>query len=232
MRSVLEVTGTTVITPRPRRVAAALAASLLTTTAGRIFLASDPRAGSRLTWTISPRRTSVGQAVAGGGGPCPRIIAGTPGGPGLLVCVFKLAGPQEPDGPVHDRGPGPDALSLGVGIEEIHVIVRQAHTDLHTLNTTSGTTRVVANSSETLDDGGRGHGATGAHGDQGGGGVPALQLMQGGGDQPGSGAADRVAEGDRAAVDVDLVRVGPVHAEPGQDHRGERLVDLEQGDVA
>jgi hypothetical protein len=45
----LEVTGTTVTTPRPRRVAVALAASLLTTTADRVLLASHPRVGSRLT---------------------------------------------------------------------------------------------------------------------------------------------------------------------------------------
>src|SRR5262249_41349601 len=51
-----EVTGTTVITPRPRRAAVALAASLLTTTAGRILLASDPSVGARFTVTISPRR--------------------------------------------------------------------------------------------------------------------------------------------------------------------------------
>ena len=59
-----------------------------------------------------------------------------------------------------------------------------------------------------------------------------LQLVQRGGDQPGAGAADRVAERDRAAVDVDPVRVGLVHAQPGQHHRRERLVDLEQVDVA
>jgi hypothetical protein len=40
--------------------------------------------------------------------------------------------------------------------------------------------------SEALDDGGGGHGAAGAHGDQGGGGVPPFQLVQGGGDQPGA----------------------------------------------
>jgi hypothetical protein len=56
---VLEVTGTTVITPRPSRAAVLLAASLLTTTGGRVLLAADPRAGSRSTVTISPRRTQV-----------------------------------------------------------------------------------------------------------------------------------------------------------------------------
>lgn len=59
MRAVFEVTGTTVMTPRLSRVAVALAASLLTTTAGRLLLASEPRAGSRLTVTISPRRIQL-----------------------------------------------------------------------------------------------------------------------------------------------------------------------------
>jgi hypothetical protein len=39
---VFEVTGTTVMTPRPSLVAVALAASLLTMTTGRVLLASDP----------------------------------------------------------------------------------------------------------------------------------------------------------------------------------------------
>ncbi len=38
----------------------ALAMSLLTTTAGRLLLASDPRTGSRSTNRISPRRISSG----------------------------------------------------------------------------------------------------------------------------------------------------------------------------
>src|ERR1035437_7346686 len=59
MRAVFEVTGTTVTTPRPRRVAAVLAASLLTRAAGRGLLASDPRAVSRLAVTISPRRIQL-----------------------------------------------------------------------------------------------------------------------------------------------------------------------------
>src|SRR5208337_1999234 len=58
-RVVFEVTGTTVITPRPSWAAVALAASLLTITAGRVLLASDPREGSRLTMTISPRRIQL-----------------------------------------------------------------------------------------------------------------------------------------------------------------------------
>src|SRR5215469_8721526 len=143
MRPVLEVTGTTVITPRPRRAAAALAASLLTTTAGRILLASDPRAGSRLTWTISPRRTSVAKAVACGDFPRLGVTGRAPGRPRLLVRVLELAGPQQAHGRVHDRGPGRHPLSTGVRVEELHVLGRQAHTNFHTSNTTLSTTRVV-----------------------------------------------------------------------------------------
>ena len=43
----------------------ALAASLLTITAGRDLLASDPMAGSRLSVTMSPLRISAADAVAG-----------------------------------------------------------------------------------------------------------------------------------------------------------------------
>src|SRR5215469_319300 len=143
MRPVLEVTGTTVITPRPRRVAAALAASLLTTTAGRILFASDRRAGSRLTWTISPRRTSVAKAVACGGFPRLGVTGCAPGRPRLLVRVLELAGPQQSHSPVHDRGPGLNPLSPGVRVEELHVLGRQAHTNFHTSNATWSTTKVV-----------------------------------------------------------------------------------------
>ena len=61
--------------------------------------------------------------------------------------------------------------------------------------------------SDPLDDRAGRHRATGAHRDQRGGLVAPLQLVQRGGDQPGAGRADRVTEGDRAAVDVDLVHV-------------------------
>ena len=46
------------------------------------------------------------------------------------------------------------------------------------------------------------------------------------------GGAERVAEGDGAAVDVDLRQVGADLAGPRQHDRGEGLVDLEQVDVA
>src|SRR6476659_1678947 len=49
---------------------------------------------------------------------------------------------------------------------------------------------------------------------------------------PGAGGADRVAHGDRAAVDVDVARVDPQVLHRLQRHRGERLVDLVKVDVA
>ena len=60
----------------------------------------------------------------------------------------------------------------------------------------------------------------------------ALELVQRGGDQPAAGAADRMAEGDGATVDVHLVHVGFVHLRPGQHDRREGLVDLDEVDVA
>ena len=48
---------------------------------------------------------------------------------------------------------------------------------------------------------------------------------------PGAGHADRVAERDRAAVDVDLVGVDAQLPGRGQADRGERLVDLDQVEV-
>ena len=54
----LDVTGTTVTTPRPNRSAVLFAPSLLTMTAGRRLFDSDPTTGSRSTQRISPRRTN------------------------------------------------------------------------------------------------------------------------------------------------------------------------------
>ena len=54
------------------------------------------------------------------------------------------------------------------------------------------------------------------------------ELVQQRGDDPRPARADRVAERDRAAVDVDLVPVEAELATVGQHLRGERLVDLDQ----
>ena len=57
-------------------------------------------------------------------------------------------------------------------------------------------------------------------------------FVQCGGHQSGSGTSHGMSEGDGAAVDVDRVHVGVVHAGPGQDDGGECLVDLEQVQIA
>ena len=60
----------------------------------------------------------------------------------------------------------------------------------------------------------------------------ALELVEGGAEQDRAGRAERVAEGDRAAVDVDAVGIDAERARRLQRHHGERLVDLPQVDVA
>jgi hypothetical protein len=52
-----------------------------------------------------------------------------------------------------------------------------------------------------------------------------------GGEQAGAGGAEGVAEGDGAACHVHPGQVGAGLALPGEDDRGERLVDLHQVDV-
>src|ERR1700753_757735 len=60
---------------------------------------------------------------------------------------------------------------------------------------------------DSFDDGAGGQRAARAHGDQRGGLIGALQLVQRGGNQATAGRADRVAQRDRAAIDVDTVHV-------------------------
>src|SRR6185369_7666276 len=69
--------------------------------------------------------------------------------------------------------------------------------------------------SAALDDGGDAHAAADAHRDQGGLLVGALELV----------------EGDRAAVDIDLVGIDSALLDELEDDGGERFVDLEQVDV-
>src|SRR3546814_18092285 len=61
--------------------------------------------------------------------------------------------------------------------------------------------------SDALDDDGGGHAAAGAHRDEAALEVAALELVEHGADEHRAGGADRVAEGHRAAVDVDLLAV-------------------------
>src|SRR5262245_32802833 len=59
----------------------------------------------------------------------------------------------------------------------------------------------------------------------------AAELVKEGGGEAGAGAAERVAEGDRAAVDVEPLLVDPELADAGEDLRGEGLVELDQVDL-
>src|SRR5450755_2291847 len=59
----------------------------------------------------------------------------------------------------------------------------------------------------------------------------AAQLVDERAEDARAGGADRVAEGDRAAVDVHAVLVDPQHADRVQGDRGEGLVDLPNVDV-
>ena len=85
--------------------------------------------------------------------------------------------------------------------------------------------------SEALDDGAGAEAAAAAHGHQAVAAAGALELVEGLGHQDGAGAAERVAEGDGAAVGVDLGQVDVELLCPGQHDRGERLVDLDDVDV-
>ena len=59
----------------------------------------------------------------------------------------------------------------------------------------------------------------------------ALELAEQRRHEPRTRAAERVTEGDRAAVHVDLLHVGVVLLRPREHHRSERLVDLDQIDL-
>src|SRR3546814_6582823 len=85
--------------------------------------------------------------------------------------------------------------------------------------------------SDTLDDDRRRHAAGGAHGDQAALQVTALQLVEHGADQDRASRADRMAERDRAAVDVDLVAVDLQIADELFDDDCECLIDFPQVDV-
>src|SRR4051812_24939290 len=82
--------------------------------------------------------------------------------------------------------------------------------------------RVVGRRLETFEDCRGGEGTAGAHGDERELLVGAFELVQRGRDEPASGRADRVAEGDGAAVDVDLVGIDAVDLLHRQHDRGER----------
>ncbi len=59
----------------------------------------------------------------------------------------------------------------------------------------------------------------------------ALELVEGGAEEHGAGGAERVAEGDGAAVDVDALGVDAELLDGLEDDDGEGLVDLPEVDV-
>src|ERR1700761_8981819 len=87
------------------------------------------------------------------------------------------------------------------------------------------------NGSEQLEHCGVGLAAALAHGLQAVPDAVIAHVVHQRGHQPGAAAAQRVAECDRSPVDVHRLRVGPELRQPGQRHRGERLVDFEGADL-
>src|SRR5579862_302947 len=85
--------------------------------------------------------------------------------------------------------------------------------------------------SQPLDDGDVRLSAALAHGLQTVACAAPLELVQQRRHEARAGRAERVAEGDAAAVHVDAREVRVELALPGEHHGGERLVDLDQVDV-
>src|SRR5262245_3436629 len=108
-------------------------ASLLIRTAGRCLLAPEPRAGSKATMRISPRlMLGIFQPANDIGVPQLGIGSLRP----LLECasvgILEIRGSKQPNCPVESRRPGGETFGVGVGIEELDVIVAQADTEFHT----------------------------------------------------------------------------------------------------
>jgi len=126
----LLVTGTMVMTPRPCRAALALALSLLTITAGRRWLASLPRTGSRSVRRISPR--SMKESVGCGDIPRRSVPRGFPLVPGCRIRLFEFRVALQPDRVLNRCGPRCQACRLGVLVQRGDLILREANTQLHT----------------------------------------------------------------------------------------------------
>src|SRR6195952_1038864 len=84
---------------------------------------------------------------------------------------------------------------------------------------------------DAFDDRRRAHAAADAQGHQRGRLVGAFELVEHGAEDHGAGGAERMAERDRAAVDVDLRRIDLECLHVAQHHRGKGLVEFEQVDV-
>ena len=86
-------------------------------------------------------------------------------------------------------------------------------------------------SGEPLKDAGSAHAAADAHGHHAVAGAPRFHLLEKCGGQFSAGAAERMAERDGAAVDVDAGGIETERADDGQDLRGEGLVQFDEVDV-
>src|SRR4051794_22549597 len=86
--------------------------------------------------------------------------------------------------------------------------------------------------SDPLDDGGGAHAGADAERHERRAEAAPLELVEDGAEDHRSGRAERMAHRDRAAIDVDLLRVELEEFSIEEDDRGESLVDLEEVDVA
>ncbi len=141
-------------------------------------------------------------------------------GIGFTVSLL-VAGLAFPDRASHDRAV--------VGILLAAVIATAAGWAV--FRATAARRHRTALPSESLDDRDVGLAAALAHGLQPVAATGALQFAEERRHQARPGGADRMAQGDRAAVDVDPLVGGPGLLHPGQHHGREGLVALEQVDV-
>src|ERR1700749_481520 len=86
--------------------------------------------------------------------------------------------------------------------------------------------------SDALDDRGRAHAAADAEGDERRALAGPFKLVERGAEDHCAGRAKRMAHRDRAAIDIDPALVEVERLAKAQHDRSERLVDLEQIDVA
>src|SRR5260370_567804 len=84
---------------------------------------------------------------------------------------------------------------------------------------------------EALEDAGGAHAAADAHGDHAVAGVAALEFADDGGGKFCTGAAERMAEGDGAAVGIDAVGIQAGLLDDGQGLRSEGFVQFDYGHV-
>src|SRR5439155_14795011 len=126
-----DVTGTTVITPRPSLAAVALAASLLTMTAGR-RLFPPSRVRDRDQPNGCHRAGSRTESIAGRQFPEVGLALSRPFLPRRSVARAGFCRAKQAHGSMESGRSRLEPLRLGVFVEELDVRAGQADTDLHT----------------------------------------------------------------------------------------------------